>query len=71
MMRRTRPLRRNNQPLREELERISPDAHFFVRSRHPWVTLPEGVPAFETLPGEGEGAMTPAQQARVAAAMAG
>jgi hypothetical protein len=33
-------------------ERIAPDAHFFVRSRHPWVAIPDGVPAFETLPTE-------------------
>jgi hypothetical protein len=26
---------------------LGPDAHFYVRSNHPWVTLPESVPAFE------------------------
>ena len=31
-------------------ERIEPDAHFFVRSKHPWVKIPADVPAFETLP---------------------
>jgi hypothetical protein len=35
----------------DEAERFKPDAHFFVRSKHPWVTLPDDVPAFETLPG--------------------
>ena len=35
----------------DEAERIAPDAHFFVRSKHPWVVIPDGVPAFETLPG--------------------
>ncbi len=31
-------------------ERLAPDAHYFVRSRHPWVVIPEGVVAWETLP---------------------
>lgn len=31
-------------------EALAPDAHFFTRSKHPWVMLPDGVPAFETLP---------------------
>jgi len=53
----------------DESERMAPDIHFFVRSKHPWITLPEGVPAFETLPGEEESLFTPVQQARVAAAM--
>jgi hypothetical protein len=26
---------------------VSPDVHIFTRSKVPWVTLPEGVPAFE------------------------
>jgi hypothetical protein len=30
-------------------ERLPPEAHFFTRSKHPWVQLPPGVPAFETL----------------------
>lgn len=38
----------------DEAERISPDAHFFVRSKHPWVNVPDGIPAFETLPGESD-----------------
>ena len=33
-------------------ERLSPDVHFFVRSKHPWVTIPEGMRTFETLPGD-------------------
>ena len=53
-------------------ERFAPDAHFFVRSRHPWVAIPEGVPLFETLPGEGDPTLfSAAQRARVDAAMAG
>ena len=32
-------------------EKIKPDAHFFVRSKHPWIALPDGVPTYETLPG--------------------
>jgi hypothetical protein len=38
----------------DEGERLAPDAHFFVRSKHPWVVIPEDVPAFETLPGAGD-----------------
>ena len=34
----------------DEGERITPDAHYFVRSKHPWVVIPEGVPAWDTLP---------------------
>jgi hypothetical protein len=34
----------------DEAERIEPNAHFFTRSKHPWVTIPESVPAFEALP---------------------
>jgi len=26
---------------------ITPDVHIYTRSKQPWVTLPEGVPAFE------------------------
>ena len=36
----------------DEAERVPPDAHFFLRSKHVWVSIPEGVPAFETLPAE-------------------
>jgi hypothetical protein len=53
----------------DEGERILPDAHFFVRSKHPWVTLPEGVLAFETLPQEGDPPLlSPEAAARVEAA---
>ena len=31
-------------------ERLVPDTHYFVRSKHPWVVIPEGIPAWETLP---------------------
>ena len=34
----------------DNAERLAPDAHFFTRSKHPWVVIPEGVPQFETLP---------------------
>jgi hypothetical protein len=53
----------------DESERLSPDLHVFLRSKHPWVVLPEGVPAFDTLPGEGETLFSAEQQARVSAAM--
>lgn len=29
---------------------LEPDAHYFVRSKHPWVVIPFGVPSYETLP---------------------
>jgi hypothetical protein len=54
----------------DESERIVPDAHFFTRSKHPWVTIPDGARAFDTLPGEGETLFSPQQQARVEKAMA-
>jgi hypothetical protein len=38
----------------DEAERLAPDAHFFVRSKHPWVVIPKELPAFDTLPGEGD-----------------
>lgn len=28
-------------------ELLPPEAHYFTRSKHPWVTLPTGVPIFE------------------------
>jgi hypothetical protein len=28
-------------------ERISPDVHCYIATKHPWVVLPPGVPAFE------------------------
>ena len=31
----------------DEPSAIEPDVHIFTRSKLPWVTLPEGVPAFE------------------------
>jgi hypothetical protein len=30
---------------------VKPTAHLFARSKHPWITLPEGSPAFEAFPG--------------------
>lgn len=52
----------------DEGEKLPPDCHFFVRSRHPWVELPEGVPAFERLPGEGDPPLFGAEaEARLAA----
>src|SRR5947209_11647571 len=33
----------------DEGERIAPDAHFFVRSKHPLVAIPDYLPQFETL----------------------
>jgi hypothetical protein len=31
-------------------EHLAPDAHYFVRSKHPWVVIPDGLPAWDTLP---------------------
>ena len=47
----------------DEGERLPPDAHFFVRSKHSWVVLPDGVPCFETLPGEGDPPLLSAEAA--------
>jgi hypothetical protein len=53
----------------DEGEALAPDAHFFVRSKHPWVTVPEGIPAFETLPQPGDAPLFgPQAAARVEAA---
>jgi hypothetical protein len=30
---------------------VEPKSHWFVRSKHPWIVVPEGVPTFEALPG--------------------
>jgi hypothetical protein len=56
----------------DEAERIKPDAHFFTRSRHRWVTIPEGVPAFEALPTDRDPPLMSAEAAaRLEAARAG
>ena len=50
----------------DSAERIAPDAHFFIRSKHSWVAIPGGVPTFETLPGSGDPPlMSPAAAARL------
>jgi hypothetical protein len=56
----------------DESERLPPNAHFFVRSKHPWVKIPPGAPAFATLPGEGDPPLLgPAAEARIEAARSG
>jgi hypothetical protein len=54
----------------DEAEAVAPDVHCFTASKHPWVVLPPGVPAFE---GDYDaGAVWPQEaQRRVAAAMGG
>ena len=53
----------------DEGERLVPDAHFFVRSKHPWIAIPAGAHAFETLPGKGDPPlMSPEAEARLRAA---
>lgn len=33
-------------------ESLPPRAHFFTRSKHPWIVLPPDLPAYATLPGK-------------------
>lgn len=54
----------------DESEQFKPDAHFFVRSKHPWVTLAGDVPAFDTVPHDAP-LFSVAQQERVDSAMRG
>ena len=55
----------------DRAEAFAPDAHYFVRSKHPWIALPPGVPAYDTLPDEGSGAVLPPERAaRLAAVLA-
>ena len=54
----------------DEGEKLPPDAHFFVRSKHPWITVPDGVRRFETLPGPQDPPLYSTEaQARFKAAM--
>jgi hypothetical protein len=56
----------------DEAENIKPDAHFFTRSKHPWVTIPEDLPSFETLPtGRDPPLMSPEASVRLEAARGG
>jgi hypothetical protein len=52
-------------------DEVQPDAHFFTRSKHPWVTLPQDVPSFETLPPNGISLLSDEARVRKAAALAG
>jgi hypothetical protein len=47
-------------------ERLRPEAHYFVRSKHPWIVLPPDVPAFQELGDPGK----PGAEQRVMAALA-
>jgi hypothetical protein len=47
----------------DEGERLEPDAHFFLRSKHAWVTVPAGVPSFEALPAESDPPLLSAEAA--------
>ncbi|HUY28965.1 MAG TPA: GFA family protein [Candidatus Binataceae bacterium] len=47
-------------------ERLPPEAHYFTRSKHPWVVLPSALPTFEELGDPGK----PGASARIAAALA-
>ena len=50
----------------DEGERLEPEAHYFVRSKHPWNSLPAGVPTFEELGDPGK----PEMGARIGAVLA-
>jgi hypothetical protein len=47
----------------DESERIEPTAHFFVRSKHPWITVPDGIPQIETLPSDRDPPLMSAESA--------
>ena len=54
----------------DEGEKLPPDAHFFVHSKHPWISIPQGARSFETLPGPDDPPLyTAVSQARLKAAM--
>ncbi|RVX73845.1 hypothetical protein B0A52_02735 [Exophiala mesophila] len=36
----------------DQNDEIVPDAHFFLRSKHPWVTVPAGAVQFDGVPGK-------------------
>jgi hypothetical protein len=56
----------------DEGESLAPEAHFFVRSKHPWIAVPAGLACFDTLPGEGDPPLLgPAAEARLAVARRG
>jgi len=38
----------------DEGEKLTPDAHFFTRSKHPWVAIPAGARTFDALPTEAD-----------------
>lgn len=54
-------------------EAFAPAAHFFVRSKHPWIALPPDIPSYDTLPEDGGTGPTlsPENEARMAAAFKG
>jgi hypothetical protein len=47
-------------------EQLAPEAHYFIRSKHAWIDLPSGVPAFDELGDPGK----PGFRERIAAALA-
>lgn len=51
-------------------ERIAPDLHCFTASKHPWIALPPGVPAFEASY-DADAVWPPEAKRRVAAAIGG
>lgn len=56
----------------EESDKVVPDAHFFVRSKHPWVTIPEGVRTFDSFPAEDDAPLwSPEGNRRIEAVLKG
>ena len=50
----------------DEGERLAPEVHYFTRSKHPWITLPADVTAFDQLGDPGKAGA----RARIEAALA-
>ncbi len=57
--------------LLDEGERLPPEAHYFIRSKHPWITLPTDVIAFEQLGDPQKAGARPRIEAAIAAGAAG
>jgi len=53
----------------DEPASVAPDAHIYTRSKLPWVTIPEGVPAFDVYY-DSKTLWPPASLARLRAAFA-
>jgi hypothetical protein len=52
-------------------EQLAPEVHYFTRSKHPWVTLPPELPAFEELGDPGKASARARIESALARAEAG